>query len=128
MVSSRDDGSEGAASLMSWCTWHSRSGDEINVSWRRFGSDPEDGTGAEQAKTYFEGFFYPGSGRREDVGIGEEALWVTDNGTDASCVLHVRDVNLVVIVDVSGSTYPSGTCEEMTTDLAGDALSAVPSR
>ncbi|MFC8706989.1 serine/threonine-protein kinase [Streptomyces anulatus] len=127
MASSRDDGSEGAPSLMSWCTWQSRSGDEISVTWRRFGSAAEDGTGAEQAKTYFEGFFHPGSGRREDVGVGEEALWVTDNGTDASCVLYVRDVNLAVIVEVSGSAYPSGRCEELTTGLAGDALSAVPS-
>ncbi len=73
-----------AHELMSWCTWNSRRGDEITVSWKRYGSHPEKGTGAEQAKTYYEGFFSPSSGRREDVGVGEEALWVADDGTDAS--------------------------------------------
>lgn len=51
MTSSIGDGSEGATSLMSWRTWHSRSGDEVSVSWRRFGSHPEEGTEVEQAKT-----------------------------------------------------------------------------
>ncbi|MFD0038937.1 serine/threonine-protein kinase [Streptomyces anulatus] len=122
----RDDGSEGVGAWTSWCTWHSRSGDELNVSWMRFGAAPEDGTGAEQAKTYYEGFFYPSDGRREDVGFGEEALWVTGRSS-SGCRLYVRDVNLVVIINVTGSAYPSGKCEQLTTDLAGDALSAVPS-
>lgn len=121
----RDDGSEGTGSLMSWCTWNSRSGDEINVTWRRFGSHPKEGTGAEQAKTYYENFYYPSDGRREDVGVGEEALWVT--GRSSSCRLYVRDVNLVVIIDITGSAYPSGKCEKLTTDLAGDAMKAMTS-
>ncbi|MDQ0987963.1 serine/threonine-protein kinase [Streptomyces sp. V2I9] len=115
-----------AHELMSWCTWNSRSGDEINVSWKRYGSHPEEGTGAEQAKKYYEGFFYPGHGRREDIGLGEEALWVTDDDRN-NCLLYVRDVNLVVITSVSGRAHPPGTCEKLTTDVTGDALSAVTS-
>ncbi|WP_405186847.1 serine/threonine protein kinase [Streptomyces anulatus] len=114
-----------ARELMSWCTWNSRSGDEIMVAWRRFGSDPKEGTGAEQAKKTYENFYYPGHNRREDIGVGEEAHWGTDSGSN--CALYVRDVNLVVIIDVKGSAYPSGKCEKLTTDVAGDAMSAVPS-
>ncbi|MGA5065569.1 hypothetical protein ACPB9E_17715 [Streptomyces exfoliatus] len=49
------------------------------------------------------------------------------SGRSANCLLYVRDVNLVMIVSVSGRAYPAGKCEELTTAVAGDALKAMPS-
>ncbi|MCX4750497.1 serine/threonine protein kinase [Kitasatospora sp. NBC_01287] len=109
------------------CAWDTRSGDEIDISWDLYLSRTGGPTGAAQAKENYEGEYIRGETRR-DPGLDfvQEGLWLTaTDGED--CMLYTRDVNLFMIVSIKGTRYPKGGCDDLTKDLARQAVAAVVS-
>ncbi|MEU7136574.1 serine/threonine-protein kinase [Streptomyces sp. NPDC046261] len=109
------------------CVWHTRSGDKIDISWDLHLSRAGGPTGAQQAKERYEGFYLRGKTPR-DSGLGsvEEGMWLK-NSTESNCVLYARDVNLYLFIAVKGVHYPKGACEDLTKDMARQAVAAVAS-
>ncbi|MFE7455501.1 serine/threonine-protein kinase [Streptomyces sp. NPDC057554] len=108
------------------CTWTTRSGDDITVSWNRF--DSAGGrTGAELAKERHEAFYRRGTTRRDLApGFVEEALRTEPKGE--YCVLYGRDVNLTLFLKVAGPAHPVGRCESVITETGRQAMAAVKAR
>ncbi|AXK34635.1 serine/threonine protein kinase [Streptomyces armeniacus] len=121
-----ETGAKGPKYLESFCVWNSRSGDRITVTYDLYRTRPGGETGAEQAKSAYEMGNHLDYYERGDIGAGDEAVWRTEPRSDASCVLVVRDVNVLTLVSVQGSSHPRGKCEDLSTSVAKDALRAVP--
>ncbi len=67
-----------------------------------------------------------GSGRTETgLGSGEEAYWDVP-GNNQTCVLQVRDGNLLLRIGLGGPEHPASTCESEAKEIARGALAAVP--
>ncbi|MFI1285263.1 serine/threonine-protein kinase [Streptomyces sp. NPDC020858] len=111
------------------CTWTNRTGDEIEAEWRFFSTGQGEGTGAEQAKWFYEHSYERGRTRRDlDLGFADEGLWQEPQGDGyPNCRLYVREVNMVAKVAVTGPRYPSGTCEAVARELAASVVESVGS-
>ncbi|KAA2261128.1 serine/threonine protein kinase [Solihabitans fulvus] len=108
------------------CVWEDPSGNSIDVYWRRYRTGQGTGTGAEQAKASYEGYYMgPGSKREQDIGFAEEGQWIIPrDSSDSNCGLYVRDVNLVVMAFVKGPKYPANACEPDTKALLRGVVGA----
>ncbi|GGU95748.1 hypothetical protein GCM10010182_10280 [Actinomadura cremea] len=107
------------------CGWRDRSGDEINMMWRLFRTEDGSRTGAEEAKTFLEGFYWPQhTGRDFALGFAVEGLWKAPRGSGSGCILHARDVNLVLFVQIEGPAHPRGGCEPVVGTLAEGGMAA----
>ncbi|MEV5827292.1 serine/threonine-protein kinase [Spirillospora sp. NPDC052242] len=107
------------------CVWRNRSGDEINLMWRLFRTEGGSRTGAEEAKEFLEGFYWPDDTRRDfALRFAEEGLWKQPRNSGPGCILHARDVNLVLFVSIEGPAYPRGRCEPVVRTIAEGGLAA----
>ncbi|MEU1820426.1 serine/threonine-protein kinase [Streptomyces roseifaciens] len=107
------------------CVWHTRSGDKIDINWDLYLSRAGGPTGAEQAKKHYEGMYMRSKTPRDSgLGFAEEGMWLR-NSTESNCVLYARDGNLSLFITVSGVHYPKGACEDLTKDMARQAVAAV---
>ncbi|MFD4032556.1 serine/threonine-protein kinase [Streptomyces sp. NPDC058637] len=108
------------------CTWITRSGDRINITWDQYDSTAGR-TGAERAKEHYEEFYRRGVTSRDSApGFAEEAL--REKYLGRSCVLRGRDGNMNIFVVVEGPAYPVGRCETVTGDTGRQAMAAVEAR
>ncbi|QLE70371.1 serine/threonine protein kinase [Streptomyces rectiverticillatus] len=107
------------------CVWNTRSGDKIDINWDLHLSRAGGPTGAEQSKKRYEGMYIRSKTARDSgLGFVEEGMWLK-NSTESSCVLYVRDGNLYLFIAVKGVHYPKGACEDLTKDMARQAVAAV---
>ncbi|MEU1674538.1 protein kinase [Streptomyces roseifaciens] len=107
------------------CVWHTRSGDKIDVTWNLYRSRTDGPTGSEQAKKHYEGMYMRSKTPRDSgLGFAEEGMWLK-NPSDSSCLLYARDGNLSLFISVQGVHYPKGACEDLTKDMARQAVAAV---
>ncbi|MEV7418483.1 serine/threonine-protein kinase [Streptomyces sp. NPDC089919] len=110
-----------------WASFDSSAGTSatVTVYWGLYEKGGGRGSGAEQADKAQEEVRADG-GRSASVGLGEEAAWAkAEEGT--ACELSVRDVNLRVVVTVTGTRYAAGAeCESMAKYFARSGLRIPP--